>query len=58
MTSWVEIYLVVVEKKILKFCQYKSLFHDYFPLGKGDALDLYKLKSPSPKNAMCQVWLK
>ena len=29
-----------------------------FPLGKGLALHLSKIKSPSSKNALCHVWLK
>ena len=28
------------------------------PLEKGGALHLNKLESPSPKDALCQVWLK
>ena len=35
-----------------------SLFCNYLPLEKGVALHLYKLESPSPKEALCQVWLK
>ena len=35
-----------------------SLFRNYLPLEKGGALHLNKLESPSPKNALCQVWLK
>ena len=34
------------------------LFQNYLPLEKGRALHLNKLKSPSPKDALCQVWLK
>ena len=35
-----------------------SLFCNYLPLEKGGALHLYKLESPLPKDALCQVWLK
>ena len=35
-----------------------SLFHNYLPLDKGLALYLNKLESLSPKDALCQVWLK
>ena len=35
-----------------------SLFRNYLPLEKGRALHLNKLKSPSSKVALCQVWLK
>ena len=34
------------------------LFPDYLPLGKGRAIHLNKLEPPSPKDALCQVWLK
>ena len=34
------------------------LFGNYLPLEKGQALHLNKLESPSPKVALCQVWLK
>ena len=30
----------------------------YLPLEKGGALQLNKLESPLPKDALCQVWLK
>ena len=30
----------------------------YLPLEKSGALHLNKLESPSPKDALCQVWLK
>ena len=30
----------------------------YLPLEKGRALHLNKIESPSPKDALCQVWLK
>ena len=50
---------LVLEKKILKFpkCVF-SLFRYYLPLEKSGALHLNKLDSPSPKDALCQVWLK
>ena len=35
-----------------------SLFLYYLPLKNGGALHLNKLESFSPKNALCQVWLK
>ena len=35
-----------------------SLFCYYLPLEKDRALHLNKLESPSPKHALCQVWLK
>ena len=32
--------------------------HYYIPLEKGVALHLNNLDFPSPKDALCQVWLK
>ena len=54
----VEIGSLVLQQKILKFCQYFSLFRNYLPLEKGVALCLNKYEIPSPKDALCQVWLK
>ena len=34
------------------------LFLNYLHFGKGVALHLTKLKSPSPRDTLCQVWLK
>ena len=34
------------------------LFRNYLPLEKGGAFHLNKLDYPSPKDALCQVWLK
>ena len=45
-------------RRCLKFVNVFSLFRNYLPLKKGGALQLYKLKFPSHKNALCQVWLK
>ena len=42
----------------LKFRQCIFLFHNYLPLEKAKVLHLNKLQSPSPKDALCQVWLK
>ena len=69
--SLLEIYPSVPEEKIFKFCQRNVyflfhyyflcmnvylLFHYYLPLEKDVAIHLKKLESPSPKNALCQVW--
>ena len=42
----------------LNFLNVFSLFRNYLPLEEGRALHLNKLESPSPKDALCQVWLK
>mgnify|MGYP003691692401 CR=1 FL=1 len=54
----IEIGSVVLEKKIFKFCLCIFSIKHYLPLEKGGALHLNKLQSPSPKDALCKVWLK
>ena len=54
----IEIGSVVLEKKILKFRLCIFSIKNYLLLEKGRALHLNKLESPSPKDALCQVWLK
>ena len=56
--SLVEIDPVVLEKKIFQICQCISQFRNYLSLEKGEALHLNKIESPSPKDALCPVWLK
>ena len=58
MPNLVEIVSVVLEKKFLGLLNLFLLFHYYLLLEKGVALHLYKLESPSPKNALYQFWLK
>ena len=59
MPSLVEIGPVVLENKIFfNFVNLFLLFLNYLPLEKGGALYLNKLDSSSPKDALCQVWLK
>ena len=36
----------------------KNTFRNHFPCEKGGVLYLNKTESPSPKDALCQVWLK
>ena len=45
-------------RRFLNFVNVFSIFRNYLPLEKGGALHLNKLESPSPKDALCQVWLK
>ena len=45
-------------RRFLNFVNVFSLFRNYLPLEKGGALHLNKLESLSPKDALCQVWLK
>ena len=45
-------------RRSLNLANVFSLFRSYLPLEKGGAFHLNKLESPSPKDALCQVWLK
>ena len=45
-------------RRFLHFVNVFWLFRNYLPLEKGGALHLNKFESPSPKDALCQVWLK
>ena len=51
MSSLVKNGELVLENKSMYFC-------NYLTVEKGVALHLFKLESPSPTNALCQVWLK
>ena len=53
-----EISPVVWRRRIFRFVNVFLLFCSYLPLEKGGAIHLNKLKSPSPKNALWQVWLE
>ena len=60
MLSLVEIGPLVLEMMILNFVGVFSLFRNHLPLKKGGAIHLNKLiyHSASPKDDLCQVWLK
>ena len=58
MPSLVEIYPVILEKKIFKFCQSIFAILLLSPLGKERDIHLNTFESSSPKDALCQVWLK
>ena len=46
------------ETDFLNFANVFSLCHNYLPFEKDGALHLNKLKFPSSKYELCQVWLK
>jgi hypothetical protein len=46
------------EEDFLKFFSVFLLFCYYLPLEKGNPLHFNNLESPSPKDDLCQVWLK
>jgi hypothetical protein len=50
----IEFGLLVLEKNFFL----NLLFRYYLPLEKDYSFGLNKLESPSPKNDLCQVWLK
>ena len=45
-------------RRFLNFIKVFWLFHNFLPLKKGRALHLHKIESSSPKEVLCQVWLK
>ena len=46
------------EEDFFNFVNVFSLFRNYLRLEKGCALHLNKLEPPSPKDALCQIWLR
>jgi hypothetical protein len=54
----IEFGLLVLEKKIFKNFQCIFTLSLLSPLEMGYPLHLNKLESPSPKDDLCQVWLK
>ena len=55
---WLKLARWFWRRRFFNFVNVFSLFRNYLPLEEGEALHLNKLKSPSPKDALCQVWLK
>ena len=53
---WLKLAQWFWRRRFLNFINVFSLFRNYLPLEKGRALHLNKLESPSPKDALCQVW--
>ena len=55
---WLKLAQWFWRRRFLNFVNIFSLFHYYLLLEKVGALHLNKLKSPSPNDALCQVWVK
>ena len=55
---WLKLTQWFWRRRFFNFVNVFSLFQNYLPLEEGGALHLNKLESPSPKDALCQVWLK
>ena len=54
---WLKLAQQFLRRRFLKVVMYFHYFAIISLLGKGMALYLYKLESPSPKDALCQVQL-
>ena len=46
------------KRRFFKFVNVFSQYRNYLPLIQGGALLLNKFESPTPKDDLCQVWLK
>ena len=55
---WLKLTQRFWRRRFLNFVNIFSLFRNYLPLERGVGLHLNKLESTSPKDALCQVWLK
>ena len=55
---WLKLTQWFCRRRFLKSINVFSLFRNYLPLEKGRGLHLNKLEPPSPKDVLCQVWLK
>ena len=55
---WLKLAQWFWRRRFLNFVNVFSLIRNYLPLEKDGALYLNKLETPSPKDALCQVWLK
>ena len=55
---WLKLAQWFWKRRFLNFDNVFFVFCNYLPLEKGGALHLNKLKSSSPKDALCQLWLK
>ena len=55
---WLKLAQWFSRRRFLKVVNLFLLFPNYLPFGKGVAVHLNKLESPSPRDTLCQVWLK
>ena len=56
--DWLKLAHWFWRREFFNYVNVFSLFCNYLPLEKGRTLHLNKLESPSPKDALWQVWLK
>ena len=55
---WVKLAKWFWRRRFLNFVNVFSLFRHYLPLEKAITLHMNKSEPPSPRDALCQVWLK
>ena len=55
---WLKLAQWFWRRRFLNFVNVFSQFRNNLPLEKGGALHLNKIESPSPKDALCEDWLK
>ena len=55
---WLKLFQWFFRRRFWNFVNVISLFRNYHLLEKGGTFYLNKLESPSPNDALCQVWLK
>ena len=55
---WLKLAQLFRRKLFLNFVNVYLLYGNYLPLEKDWAHHLNKLESPSPKDALCHVWLQ
>ena len=55
---WLKLAQWFWSRRFLNFVNVFPLFRKYLPLKKGEANHLNKVEFPSPKDVLCQVWLK
>ena len=55
---WLKLAKWFWRRRFFKAVNLFLLFPNYLPFGKGVALHLNNLESPSPRDTLCQVWLK
>ena len=56
--DWLKLARWFLRRGFFNFVIVFSIFRNYLPLEKSRALHFNKIESPSPKDDLCQVWLK
>ena len=54
---WLKLAQSFLRKRFLNFVNVLSLLRNYLPFEKVMTLNFNKLESPSPKDALCRLWL-